>query len=134
MSGATLAQTEPAGEQAAGTIEIMGVVEANAVDSITIRADSGGQIKMTFDRETVGALGHPVGSRVEASFHHDQAGTAVADEIESVGGGFAGVAEVRSDETGGYAEPLPGTASRLHLLGLVGLFSISAAALVRATR
>jgi hypothetical protein len=134
LSGAAFSQTEPARDVAGGTIEIAGVVEANTVDSITVRADSGGTVQMAFDRGTVGALGHPVGSRVEARFHHDELGQPVADEIRALAGGTAVVAAARSYDTAAPAETLPRSASSLPLLGLLGLLSISAATLVRAAR
>jgi hypothetical protein len=97
VSGVAVAQQDMGNVSAAGATYTTGVVEANAVDSITIREDDGRVLTFLIDGKTVGALGHSAGSRVRIDFHRNELDQGVADEIQGVSSGneMAAVAEAK---------------------------------------
>jgi hypothetical protein len=58
-----------------------GIVEANTTTSLTIKTDTGARRSFVLDDHTVNAKDHAVGSRVKVSFHTNENGVAIADEI-----------------------------------------------------
>ena len=97
VSGVAVAQQDMGNVPSAGATYTTGVVEANAVDSITIREDDGRVLTFLIDGKTVGALGHAAGSRVRINFHRNELDQGVADEIQGVSSGneMAAVAEAK---------------------------------------
>lgn len=87
VSGVAVAQQDMGNVPSSGATFTTGVVEANAVDSITIREDDGRVITFLIDDKTVGALGHSAGTRVRVNFHRNDLDQGVADEIQGAGSG-----------------------------------------------
>ena len=86
VSGAAVAQQDMGNMATSGATYATGEVQANAVDSITVKEDNGQVVTFLIDDKTVGALGHPSGSRVRINFHRNDLDQGVADEIQGVGG------------------------------------------------
>ena len=84
VTGAAVAQQDMGNVKVTGATYTTGVVESNNTDSMTFREDTGDLRTVLFDEGTVGALGHPPGSRVRVNFHTNEQDQAIADEIQGL--------------------------------------------------
>jgi len=109
--GTAFAQQDMGNSSVSGATFTTGIVESIDASQLTLRDQADRVTTILIEKGTVGAMNHPVGSRVRVNFHTNESGQSVADEIQGAPG------EVQAAEAEVHGETVtsdPATTASTH--------------------